>query len=154
MKANAKGTAHARPGQSRRPESTPEEHKPSPRLQWLWDALAALVVCGFLSLVLMFGTPPAHASCPDDLVFRADKQKHFAGSVAMAGAGAAATGNKLAGFLASAAVGAGIELHDSKHPGKCGSWQDFAYDLAGSLVGVAGYHWLISPNRIFFHKEF
>jgi putative lipoprotein len=141
-------------GDSRRASERPDNINTPPRLQWLWDALAALVVCGFLSLVLMFGTPPAHASCPDDLVFRADKQKHFAGSVLMAGAGATATGNMLAGFLASAAVGAGIELNDSKHPGKCGSWQDFAYDLAGSLVGVAGQHWLIGPNRIFFHKEF
>lgn len=102
---------------------------------------------------LVLGVGQASATCRDDYQFAPDKQKHFAGSALISGFVAQTTDSKWAGFFASAAIGAAIEISDSKRD-KCGSWQDFAFDLLGNLSGLAGQHLLIGPNRIVFRKEF
>jgi len=95
----------------------------------------------------------AQATCKDDMQFRRDKQEHFLGSGVISGVVAHATDSKTAGFVTSAVVGAAIEISDSKRD-KCGSWQDFAYDLLGNLAGLGTHHVFIGPNRIWFRKEF
>lgn len=96
----------------------------------------------------------AQATCQDDYKFRKDKREHFTGSALASSAIATATDNKLLAFGVVAAYGGYIELRDSKHEGWCGSWQDFAYDLLGNLVGLGTQHIFIGPNRIWFKKEF
>ena len=95
----------------------------------------------------------AQATCQDDMQFRRDKQQHFVGSGVISGVVAHATDSKTAGFVASAIVGAAIEISDSKRD-KCGSWQDFAFDLLGNLAGLGTQHLFIGPNRIVWKKEF
>ena len=116
-------------------------------LSW-WLAMACVSVAGAVAVVCQ----PAEATCQDDFKFRQDKQKHFAGSGVISGTVAHVTDSNTAGFLTSAAIGAAIEISDSKRD-KCGSWQDFAYDLAGAALGLATNHWFIGPNRIIFKKE-
>lgn len=113
---------------------------------------ASMVVCCIAAAVAIC-MQPANATCQDDYKFRRDKQEHFLGSGVISGVVTEVTDSKLAGFISSAAVGAAIEISDSKRD-KCGSWQDFAYDLLGNLVGLAGQHVFIGPNRIWFRKEF
>ncbi len=95
----------------------------------------------------------AQATCKDDMQFRRDKQMHFVGSGVISGVVAHATDSKTAGFVTSAVVGAAIEISDSKRD-KCGSWQDFAFDLLGNLAGLGAHHIFVGPNRIVFRKEF
>lgn len=95
----------------------------------------------------------AQAKCKDDLQFHRDKQLHFVGSGVISGTVTHVTDSKLAGFIASAAVGAAIEIRDGNLD-KCGSWEDFAFDLLGNLAGLGSHHIFISPNRIWFKKEF
>jgi len=104
------------------------------------------------STFLVLGVSQASATCRDDYKFAPDKQKHFVGSGVISGVVAQATDSKTAGFFASAIVGAAIEISDSKRD-KCGSWQDFAFDLLGNLAGLGTQHLFIGPNRIIWKKE-
>lgn len=122
---------------------TPEER------QALNEMCTRLAVCG----LLMASGSTAHATCKDNYQFAPDKQKHFVGSIAMASAATAATKSGWAGFAISTAIGGAYEIADSKRD-KCGSWQDFAYDLIGSALGASGTHILIGPRFIGWRQEF
>jgi uncharacterized protein YfiM (DUF2279 family) len=113
---------------------------------------AAMALCCVAAVVAIV-CQPANATCKDDMQFRRDKQMHFVGSGVISGVVAHATDSKAAGFVTSAVVGAAIEISDSKRD-KCGSWQDFAFDLLGNLAGLGTHHIFVGPNRIVFRKEF
>lgn len=105
------------------------------------------------SLLTLSSSAFAFKTCQDDWKFREDKQKHFAGSVAMAGAFNAVTDDPWKAFGASVAIGGAYELATS-----CASLQDFGYDVLGSALGAyVGYkikNFVITPNKIVYSVNF
>ena len=89
------------------------------------------------------------AAAEDDPWLGTDKALHFGVSVALGGAGYAASSAVLderwqratAGGAFSLTIGAGKELYDLSGAGTA-SWKDFTWDVAGTAVGV-GLAWLI-----------
>ena len=111
----------------------------------------ALVVATFIKFA-----PDANA-CVDNWNFAQDKQKHFAGSVAMAALANGITDDPWKAFGISVAIGAGKEIYDINHHG-CASYKDLGYDIMGSALGAyVGYKikdWYFAPNRVVYFKEF
>lgn len=105
------------------------------------------------SLLTLSSSAFAFKTCQDEWKFREDKQKHFAGSVVMAGAFNAATDDPWKAFGASVAVGGTYELVTG-----CASLQDFGYDVLGSAFGAyIGYkikNFVITPNKIVYSVNF
>jgi putative lipoprotein len=106
-------------------------------------ALLGVALASAAALVL------GSARAEQDAWFGRDKALHFGVSVALGASGYAASSLVLderwqraaAGGALSVSIGAGKELYDATSSGDA-SWKDFAWDVAGTAVGV-GIAWLI-----------
>jgi uncharacterized protein YfiM (DUF2279 family) len=84
-----------------------------------------------------------------------DKNLHFAGGAAIAGAVTLATGRADWGFAVSTAVGVAKEVYDMQHrPFHVPSVKDAVVTMVGAAVGAAVTGLVITPTGFLYRKEF
>jgi putative lipoprotein len=106
----------------------------------------ALVCVAMASAATLLGRA---ARAEDDAWFGPDKALHFGVSIGLGASGYAASSllfderwqRAAAGGAFSLSLGAAKELYDATGKGDA-SWRDFAWDVAGTVVGV-GIAWLV-----------
>lgn len=114
-----------------------------------------LFIVLILSIAALTHAAPFHFSEHGESWNGQDKQKHFVGSVVMAGTISAYTDSPTKGFAASMAVGIAKELYDSKRAGGSGfSYKDLTADVLGSAVGAYIGGCLVSYQSVTCKLEF
>lgn len=84
-----------------------------------------------------------------------DKAQHAVGGFAIGSLTTALTKSKTAGCLMGAGVGLAKEAYDSQHPDKhSASTKDFIVTAAASCLGASFSGFFITPNAVFYRKEF
>lgn len=91
-------------------------------------------------------------ACKDSLSFEADKQKHFAVSVALGAAGRTLSDDPYKAFAIGIAPGIAKEVYDIKYG--CASVYDLAWDALGVGVGLTGTNIIIRHNFIGYKTPF
>lgn len=93
-------------------------------------------------------------ACKDSLAFTQDKQKHLALSAGIGFASELYFGDKTKAFVASTLVTASKEVYDGVSGKGCASVNDMIYNAVGAGIGIYTGSWFITPNKIFYFKEF
>lgn len=106
-----------------------------------------------LALVLSVVTIPSFA-CKDSLAFTEDKQKHLALSGVIGFTSELYFRDKTDAFVASTLVTASKEVYDKVSGKGCASVNDMIYNAVGAGIGIYTGSWFITPNKIFYFKEF
>lgn len=107
-----------------------------------------------LMAALLLSCSGAAMACQDSMAFAADKQKHFAASMAIGAGARLLTDDTTLAFSAGLGIGLLKELADARSRTGCASVQDLAYDALGTALGVYGTHWIIRHNFIGYRTVF
>lgn len=108
----------------------------------------------FVLTVLLSTASISSFACKDSLAFTEDKQKHLALSAGIGFTSELYFRDKTKAFVASTLVTASKEVYDKVSGKGCASVNDMIYNTVGAGIGIYTGNWFITPNKIFYFKEF